>query len=286
MDYSQIIIDTLNHLLQSLFDSIDHTLFALLDNIVFIDGSIIEDSFFDKAFGSNYQSGLILIANTLLVGFVLYYATRLVLASYSGNISEKPSQFLLKSVIISICISFSPFLCQQIIEINSLVCDGIMETGNHIFGITISFQSLINQLNSFLTMETFDFFSFSGLMKSFISAGLLSILFTYSLRYILIKIFILLSPFAFLTLTNLSSSWFFKMWLRNFLSLLLIQTFISLIFLIIFSFDGTFSSTFSQLMYFGSIYALTKSNQYVKELIGGISTDVQVNIHSLRSIFH
>ena len=41
---------------------------------------------------------------------------------------------------------------------------------------------------------------------------------------------------------------------------------------------------FSQFMYIGSIYALIKANSYVKEIFGGISTDVQNNISNFNNI--
>lgn len=44
------------------------------------------------------------------------------------------------------------------------------------------------------------------------------------------------------------------------------------------------NSLFSQLMYIGAIYALSKSNYFLKELIGGLSTDVNAHIGSIRSL--
>lgn len=285
IDYSQIITDTINSLFSNLFSSIDNSLFSLLDQVVFIDRSIILDSFFDRAFGSTYNIGLLAIADALFLGFVLYYCVRLIMSSYTGANVEKPHIFILKAIILGVCINSSQFLCEQIIYINSLLCDSIREIGSIMFNNTISFNHLIFQINSFISNSSFDLFSFQGMAKSFITFGLINLLLSYSLRYILIKVFILLSPFAFLSLTNISTSWFFKMWFKNFFSLLSLQSFIAIIFLIFFSFDGTFSSTFSQLMYIGTVYSLTKSNLYIRELIGGISTDINLNISSVKSLF-
>lgn len=283
-NYSDTIMNTINSLFSNLFSSVDRTLYSLLDELVFIDSTIINDSFFDKAFGNTYSIGLISLANSLLIGFVIYYCIRLFLSNYTATAVESPFQFLFKSVIFLICITSSNFLCQQIIDINSLISDGICEISQNIFNTDISFSSLINQLNSYIYTDSssFNLFSFDGIIKSFVSIGLLNLLFSYSLRYIMIKVFILLSPFAFLSLITRSTSWFFKTWIRNFISLLLLQSFISLIFLIIFSFDGTFSSTFSQLMYIGAIYALTRSNHFMRELFGGISIDISSNLSGFK----
>ena len=97
----------------------------------------------------------------------------------------------------------------------------------------------------------------------------------------MIKVTILLIPFAFLSLINNSSSWFFKSWLKVFLSLLFIQPFISIILLIIFSMDFSSSDIFSKILCIGSLYALIKANSYIQHFIGGISTEITQNIKSM-----
>jgi len=100
----------------------------------------------------------------------------------------------------------------------------------------------------------------------------------------MIKVFCLISPFAFMSLILPSSSWFFKSWLKAFLSLLFLQIFISIILLVIFSINFDFSNIFYQLLYIGSIYSLMRANTYIKEIMGGISTEVQSGISSFKSI--
>ena len=98
----------------------------------------------------------------------------------------------------------------------------------------------------------------------------------------MIKVFILISPFAILSVSINATYNFFRSWLRAFISLLLIQTLISFILLITFSLDFN-SSIFSKFIYIGSIYALIKSNFYIKELIGGISIDINSNFVNFKS---
>lgn len=138
-------------------------------------------------------------------------------------------------------------------------------------------HGLITQLNSIVSIESdFDFLSINGILKFISSAGLINLIFTYSLRYIMIKVFILIFPLCVLTLTNQNLSWIFKSWIKCFFSLLLVQQLISIVFLIIFSINFN-SNIFSKFMYVGSIYALMKANSYIKEIFGGISTDIQNN---------
>ncbi len=99
----------------------------------------------------------------------------------------------------------------------------------------------------------------------------------------MVNVFILIMPFAILTLINYSTSWFFKVYLKSFLSLLLLQSLVSLILLIVFSFNFSSQDIFNKLICIGGIYALIKANSYMKELIGGINTDISTNFRSLTS---
>jgi len=40
---------------------------------------------------------------------------------------------------------------------------------------------------------------------------------------------------------------------------------------------------FSQLIYLGSIYSLIKSNTFIRDFMGGLSTDVNIAISNLKS---
>ena len=71
---TQIIIDTINTILGNLFSSIDNNLYSVLDKITFINSDIITDKNFENIFGTSTSNGILLIANSLLLGFILYYA--------------------------------------------------------------------------------------------------------------------------------------------------------------------------------------------------------------------
>ena len=115
------------------------------------------------------------------------------------------------------------------------------------------------------------------------SVGFINLLFTYSLRFIMVKVLLLLTPFAMLTLINNSTSWFFKSWLKIFLSLLFIQPFISIILLIVFALDFNSPEIMSKILCVGSMYALIRANTYVTTFVGGISTNVTSNLSFLKS---
>lgn len=274
------IIETINSIFETLFSSIDTTIYSVLDELTFIDKNILNNSIFQKIFGSTGNNGLLVIANSLLVGFSLYYAIRLIYSYYMNLQIERPYQFIFKLLIFGIVMNCSYFICNQFIQINSFISDAIRTVGSNIFGHDISFSELINKLNYLSIKEKeFNIFSFDGLIKSFISISLFNLIFSYSLRYIMVKVFILITPFAILSLINESTSWFFKTWLRTVLSLLFQQSLVAIILLIIFSFNFSSNNIISQLMCIGGIYALVRANSYIRSLIGGISTDVSNNFN-------
>lgn len=283
---TETIINTINTIFSTLFSSIDNNIYSILDKLTFIDTDIINNSIIDKLLGSNLSNSLLAITNALLFGFSIYYCVKLLYSHFTYTQIEKPYQFVFKLLIFAICINSSYFICEQIININYLISGSIKEIGKNIFHTDICFNNLILNLNSIISIESdsFNIFSVDGILKGFISFGLFNLVFSYALRYIMIKVFILISPFAFLTLTNYSTSWFFKSWLRNFIGLLLLQSLIAFILLIVFSIDYNSTDLFSKFLYIGGIYALSRANTYIRELIGGISTDISNAFGSIKGL--
>lgn len=277
-----IIIETINSIFSNLFSSIDNNIYSYLDNFTFIDSSIINNSFFEKLLGASGKNGILYLADALLLAIIIYYAIRYSYSTFTGSNVEKPTQFIFKVIILGILINSSYFLCEQILNINYLISSSIQEIGEDVIGSKITFSSLIQNLNSVISVgeNSFDLFSFDGIIKGFISVGLLNILFSYSLRYILVQVFVLTTPLVLLSLMNTSSYWIFKSWFKAFFSLLLLQSFVSLILIVMLSFDSA-----NKLLLIGSIYALIRANTYMREILGGVSVDVSTNISSLISSF-
>lgn len=285
---TQIIAETINSLFGNLFSSIDNNLYSILDKTTFINSSILQDNFFPNIFGTSSSSGILLIANALLFGFVIYYAITLLLANFSIMQVQKPHSFLLRTCIITILMNSSFFICEQILEINSLISSSILSIGENIFQTSISFSSLVERLNTIVSIEqsSLNIFSVDGIIKSIISIGFFNLIFSYCLRYILVKILVLVCPFAILSLSIQPQSTFFKSWFRCFIGLLFIQILVSFILLLIFSLDFNTFSLFSKFLYVGSIFVLIKANSYIKEFMGGLSTSIQIGIQNFKSISH
>ena len=281
---TQVIIDTINSLLNTLFSSIENSVYETLDDLAFISTDILDNTIFQKLFGYHYNNGLLIIANSLLLAVCLYYCFKLVYSHFTGIQIERPYQFVFKLLIFGIFLNCSYFICEMFIYFTSLISDAIRSIGSNILGEEISFSSLISNLNSVVTVDStsLNVFSLDGILQSLISISFINLLFTYSLRFIMVKVLILIMPFALLTLINSSTAWFFKAWLKIFLSLLFIQPFISITLLIVFALDFTGTDIMSKVLCIGAIYALIRANTYVQHFIGGISTNVSQNLSLMR----
>ena len=187
--------------------------------------------------------------------------------------------------------NFSFSILTLFLDLISNISLSIRTLGENLFNHSICFSELIIKINSNISINSnsIDIFSIngiikSGLIKSFLSFSLLNLVFSYSFRYIMIKIFVLLAPFSFLSLTLESTSWFFKSWLKNIFSLMFIQIIVSLVLLILFSFDFSNSNLFTKFVYVGGIYALIKANTIVREFIGGISTNISQTVQNFSNL--
>lgn len=284
INITEIILNAINEIFSKLFSSIDNTIYTLLDDITFITPDILENNNFRKIIGETNYSGILLICNSLVFGFIIYYAIHYLFSHLTYSKIDSPKQFVFKSIIFIAIMNSSIWICEEIIYFISLITSTLSDISHNLFGYEICFSNFIENLNKiiYLNNSTFDFFSFDGIIKSFISFGMINLILTFSLRYIMVQIFVLISPFAFLTLILNSSEWFFKIWLKTFLSLMLTQIFISLILLLSFSIHSSFSDSITEILYIGIIFALSKSNIFMKELFGGISTNVNMHFSKIQ----
>lgn len=281
-DITSIIIETINTILGNLFASIDNNLYTILDDIIFISSDIIHDSYFEKILGTSASNGILLISNALLFGFLLYYAVKYLFSHLTFSQVESPIQFVFKAVILGTIINFSFFFMEQILDLLSMITLAIRNIGEILFNKNICFSELILIINNNIAIDStaLNIFSLDGIIKATLSTSLLALVFTYSFRYILIKVFILLTPFAILSLLLNSSSWFFRAWLRCFFSLLFVQIIVAIVLLIMFSLDYSSTELFSKFIYIGGILTLIKIDSFVREFLGGISTTFSQNVHN------
>ncbi len=279
---TQTIIDTINTIFENLFSSIDNNLYSVLDNITFIGSDILNDKNFENIFGTSTSNGILLIANSLLLAYILYYSIKYLVSHFTYSRTDTPGSFILKLVLCGICMNFSFFIMQFVLDLNFNITSAIRTLGENLFGKEVSFSQLITTINTTASVDTssINIFSIDGLIKGTLTLSLLNLVFSYSFRYVMVKVFVLLSPFAFLSLSLTHSSWFFRTWAKNLFSLLFIQIIVSLVLLVLFSMEFSDTDLFTKFIYIGGIYVLIKANSFVREFIGGVSTNISQTVNS------
>ena len=272
VNLTSLICDSLNSIFFRFFSSIDNTVYSCLDNILFINSDIINNSKFQNIFGTDSTNGFLLIANSLILGVLIFYILKYTISHLTYNSIDSPYQFIFKSIVFVACINSSLWICEQIISLISLISDTICNLGLSLFGTNITFYNLLSKINSliYLNVENFDIFTFDGIIKFGSTLCIIYILFTFSVRFILCKILILISPFAFVSLITNQFDGFFKGWLKEFLTLLLVQVFISIVLVLGFSLDFYANDILSKLTYLAILIIISKCNYNVKNLFNYI----------------
>ncbi len=273
-------------MLANLLSSINTNVTEFLDRLIFINSDVTLNLI--NVLGKNSYSGINLICNSLIYGFLLYYAFSYLLSHLTFAQIESPHQFIFKLILCVFALNASLVLCSGLIFIFSYVSNMIRELGNYLLGVDVSFTGLISNVipKDYFISNSFSLFSFDGILKASISFGFLSLTISYSIRYILIKALVILAPFAILSLCSSKTNWFFKSWFKSLLSMLFLQIFVAIILLVCFIVENNgVASLPSQIIHLGMIYTLFKANSFVKEFIGGFGTDVSLNASSLSSFF-
>ena len=279
------LLSSINSIFSSLYSSIDEKIYSLLDGMLFINSTEFLNSSVFKLLGTPSNPGLIMICDALLLGFLIYYALSFCLSHLTFTKVQNPSQFIFKLLLCAIAINFSINICYYLVLFFSYVSICVRYIGESFLSTSISFTNFTEQIWKIFpyTSSDFNIFSFDGLIRSLVSFGFINLAITYSLRYIMIKVFTLISPFAILCLAIDNFSWVFKSWIKIYISLLFLQVFVSFVLLICFSLDIYEQNTFSSFLYLGTIYALIKSNSFIKDFIGGIITDANISTSQISS---
>ena len=150
---TQTIISTINSMVEQLFSSLDNNLYTTLDEITFVNSDILKTDYFKNILGTSTTNGILLIANSLLLGIILYYAFKYLLSHFTYTEMESPKEFIFKLIIFGICMNFSYFLLEQIINIFYYISIGIKNIGENLFMKEISFNQIINTINSSLSIS-------------------------------------------------------------------------------------------------------------------------------------
>lgn len=134
-----IITSAINTLFSNFFSSVDNNLYEILDKLFFINTDIIKNNYLEKIFGSN-SSGIILICNSLLIGFILYYSISLLFSHITLQNIQRPNEFIFRLFLCAISINFSLFFCEKLIWFISTTSLAIQDLGESVLNTSINFS--------------------------------------------------------------------------------------------------------------------------------------------------
>lgn len=96
INITNIITQTINTLCNNLFSSIDNSIYPILDNLIFVNSDILKTTSIEKILGTSSSEGLLILANALLVAFVIYYSVRLLFSYYTSSETRESLTFFCK----------------------------------------------------------------------------------------------------------------------------------------------------------------------------------------------
>lgn len=285
-DIINLIFSVINNMFSKLFSSIDNNLYPLLDETVFIQSDSIFTEKFNLLFSAD-KFNLLILCNLLLTGMVIYHIGKIIFSIYTGIETQFPYLYAIRTVIYGILMNTSLFICEQIINLNSLITEYLSELGKYLFDIDMTFVSLYNSINNIVSdVNTFELFSIDGIIHCTTSFGFITLLITYILRFILLKLLIMASPFALLCLTEDNLKQYFGSWLKYLIILLLTQNIVILVLYIPNILDNS-NEIYFKILIVGVIYTLHQLNSYIRELLGGfnINSNINLGLSNIKSMF-
>lgn len=267
------LLNSFNTVSEKLFKSIESEVFCQIDNIVNITPKIFIEEPLKNIFFQNKINALIIIANSLILFYVIYFIVSKIIAVYNGNKSDTVYIFIIKLVIVTVLVNSSYFICEEIINLNNLFTnciDGFMED---ITGKLVTFENLKENVIKIEDLVESDMLSLNGVIKGVISFGSISILINFAIRYVTVIFLVIISPFAFISLSSNLTIGIFKTWIKTLMVSLMTQVIVKFVILIPMLYKDINSMMYKVILV-GSIYIIYKINNFTKEIFIKITSDM------------
>lgn len=218
------ILDDLNNILNIFYSSIKSQGYDFINKISIISPEIFEKEPLKSIFISKNFNNMILILNVIISGIILYYVFKSIISLYSSTSINNIYYFIIKIIIISIISSNSLYICKEVININYVFSDTIKTFLEEVSNKKIDYSFLednISTLDDFFNLA--DKGGINGLKDMIICIYILALIIFFSIRYVVINLCIIISPFIFLCLVSNKSKFIFYFWLKIFVFNLIIQ---------------------------------------------------------------
>lgn len=273
---AQNIINSLNTVSQKLFKSLDNEIFEKMDDLVNVNSDLFDKSPLKDVFFQDKTNALIIIANSLILFYVIYFVFLKLISIYNGNKSQSIYMFVIKLIIVTVMVNFSYYICREIVNIIGLLTDCVDGGLYDLLGKKVSFVSLKENIVKIDDIINSDFLSLNGIIKGIISFGSISILINFAIRYVTIIFLFIISPFAFICLSNELTIGIFRTWFKTLFVSLMTQIIVKFIIFIPLLYKDINSMTY-KIILVGSIYIIYKINGFTEEIFIKISSNNQIN---------
>lgn len=269
------IINSISILSEKLFKSVEGQVYNILDDIILIGPDILKSEPLNKIFFPNDINWVILIANSLTIFYSVYYILSRILSMYNGSSVESVYNFILKLVIVLLLVNNSYYICEEILNFNEIVSETIDEAIYDLLGKEATFKNLKEEVISLQEFVESDALSLEGIIKSILSFFSVSLLITFSIRYVTVILLIILSPLALVCLTSNITRGITKSFGKILFINLVFQLFIKLLLVIPMLYSDK-DNTIYKIILIGSMYMIYRLNNFVRELLS------QIHIPSLK----
>lgn len=269
------IITNLNYLLEKVFKSIEGEIFKTLDKLTIIGPEILKEEPLKNIVFENKVNGLVIIANTLILFFVIYYVFKQLIGIYNGNKIESIYVFIIRIIIVCIIINFSYYICKEILNIFGILGESIDTYASDVINKKVTFENLKDSIINIENIINTDLVSLDGIIKGIISFGSVSILISFSVRYVTVIFLIIISPLAFVCLSSNLTSGIFNMWVKMLIVNLTVQIGIKLLIFIPLAYKNQ-NDIIYKIILVGTISLIYKFNIFIKELLARISNENNV----------
>lgn len=270
---AQDIINSLNSVSEKLFKSIESEVYTYIDKLVGITPDIFKDEPLKKIFSQDSVNSIILIANSFVLFYIIFFVIQKLISMYNGEKSQNVYGFIIKLIIVGALVNSSFLICKEIINLTSLLSNCIDGLIQDVCGKSATFENLKESILKIEDLAKSDVLSLNGVIKGVISFGSISILINFGIRYVTIIFLIITSPFAFVTLSSESTVGIFKTWMKSFFVSLMTQIVVKIVIFIPLLYKKT-NSMMYKIVLVGSIYIIYKINNFTKQIFVKISSDM------------
>ncbi len=264
------LLESLNVLIEKFLNSIEGQVFDILDKITLVGPEILKNEPLKHIFFESKINGIIVIANALILFYACYYIFTRILSMYNGAEVESVNNFVFKIIIIVLLVNNSYYICDEILTINSTFCESVDNFSKEIVKHEVNFTEFKNEIVSLKSVIEGDNLTIEGIIKSMLAFGSMSMLVTFSIRYVTIILLIIITPIALVCLVSNVSRGITKMWGKLLFVNLIMQIFVKIILIIPLAYKDKDTELY-KIILLGSMYILYKSNSFIRELTSQIS---------------